>query len=93
MFDKSHHSLLSNWLLCERVLILSPSIENIVMLHCSGRWVNLTWLDEPLNWLSFKYGLGTTLILFTFIFAQYDHTHFKGFGQKEDEEQKILNRI
>ena len=33
------------------------------------------------------------VILFTIIFLQYDHTHFIGFGQKEDKEQKILNRV
>ena len=30
---------------------------------------------------------------FTIIFLLFDHTNFNGFGKKEDEEQRLLNRL
>jgi len=33
------------------------------------------------------------IILFTIIFYQYDHTHFKGFDEEDDKGGKILNRL
>ena len=30
---------------------------------------------------------------FTIIFHFFDHTNFNGFGEKEDEEHKLLNRL
>ena len=31
--------------------------------------------------------------MFTSIFHLFDHTHFKGFYEDDDEENKILNRL
>ena len=33
------------------------------------------------------------VLFFTIIVHFFDHTHFNGFGKKEDEEKKLLNRI
>lgn len=33
------------------------------------------------------------VIVFTSIFHLFDHTHFKGFDEDDDEENKILNRL
>ena len=38
--------------------------------------------------------IGVIIVLFfTLVFHFFDHTHFNGFGKKEDEEQRLLNRL
>ena len=33
------------------------------------------------------------ILVFTGIFHLFDHNHFNGFGEKEDEEKKLINRL
>tara|TARA_B110000902_G_C14123696_1_gene519172 strand:+ start:542 stop:853 length:312 start_codon:yes stop_codon:yes gene_type:complete len=33
------------------------------------------------------------VLIFTGIFHLFDHTHFNGFGEEDDEQNKILNRL